>query len=333
MSRLQKENELRATLGGTKHSDLSPKDAAATACLQNTVTKNSACLKQNVPVHHDDPKICEGSVSASPSMPMAESKAAERNDLSKSSTSSISFDHSFGQLNSDAKSEPDIQYSWSAGAPPLQFKHEQKPHAGAPPAAFKHEKKQQGGGAPPLQFKKEQQQTPLFTAEHRFDHVPVAVHHRTESKASDNPSPAATDPPYSKSKRSQPTEKATKVESTAALFCVQPESHLTDCHAIDPISSSIWSTKTQSLEQNLYHESWHRNALFGTGSALMSDYSSQTDLYPPNPYLGTIDPFSFNNQELITDVPSHLYDSLKFNPEFPIDPVEYPVIDQGVYIA
>ncbi|XP_057811092.1 two-component response regulator ORR26-like isoform X2 [Salvia miltiorrhiza] len=303
LSRLQKENELRATLGGAKLSDSSPKDAAAggNAGLQTPVTKASPCLK------HDDPKSCEGNVK---SMPIAEAKAAaEVNDLAKSSTSSISFDHSFGQLSSDAKSEPNIQvqYSWSAGAPPLPFKHEQKP-----PAAFKHEPK------PPLQFKKEQ---PLFIAEHhRFDHVPVAV--AVQSKPSDTPSPAAT------SKRSQHSEKATKVESTAALFCLQPESHLADSH------TTIWNTKSssQSLE-SLYDESWHRNALVGTGSPLMSDYSSQSDLYPPNPCLGPIDPFSFNGQELFTDVHSHLYDSLKFNPEFPIDPVEYPVIDQGVYIA
>ncbi|XP_047962301.1 two-component response regulator ORR26-like [Salvia hispanica] len=311
LSRLQKENELRTTLGGTMHSDLSPKDAAAgpgNASLQTLATKSS---KQNISVHHDDPRNCEGIAKASPT-PMAEAKAAEISDLAKSSTSSISFDRPFVQ-SSDAKSEPTIQvqYSWSAGAPPLQFKPEQKPQARAPPVGFKQEQK------PPLRFKKEQHQKPLFVAEHRFDHTPVAMHHRTDNKTSDKPSPAATDPPYSKAKRGQPS-KATKVESTAALFCIQPESPFTDCHTIDPIPSSIWSTKTsQSFEQNLYDEPWHINALLGTGSALACDYTSP---YPPNPYLGTIDPFCFNGQELITEVTS-----LKF----PLD----PVIDEGLYIA
>lgn len=293
------------------HSDLPPKDAApgpGNASFQTPATKSS---KQNISVHHDDPRSCEGIAKASPT-PMAEAKAAEISDLAKSSTSSISFDRSFAQ-SSEAKSEPTIQvqYSWSAGASPLQFKPEQKPQARAPLVGFKKEQK------PPLRFKKEQQAPPLFVAEHRFDHAPVAVHHRTDNKASDKPSPTATDPPYSKAKRGQ-SSKATKVESTAALFCIQPESPFTDCHTIDPIPSSIWSTKTsQSFEQNLYDEPWHINALLGTGSALASDYTSQ---YPPNPYLGTIDPFCFNGQELITDV-----SSLKF----PID----PVIDEGLYIA
>lgn len=198
-----------------------------------------------------------------------ESKAplpGEKSDLAKSSTSSISFDHSFTQLNSDAKSEP--HFSWTSGAPPHHFKREQKPK----------------GKAPPFPFKKE--------------HA-----------------------------RSQHNEKVTKVESTAALFCVQPE--------IEPIPTSTWNTKSHSLEQIPFQdtESWHRNALFGTGSTprlweeeYIDDDYSQTDLFS---HLSAIDPFSFNNQELITEVPSHLYDSLKF----PTEPVEYPVIGQGVYIA
>lgn len=285
MTRLQKGNELKATLGGTKPpSDLS---SSKDACLQGPVAKNATSLKQNVrtdesyavsghksPLLHEDPKVCQGNAKTSLSM---ESKAAlpveKMNDLAKSSTSSISFDHSFTQLNSDAKSEPpkivQPHFSWSSGAPPLQLKHEQKP---------------KGEALPPL-FKKEQT-------------------------------------------RSQHNEKVTKVESTAALFCVQPE--------IEPIPTSTWNNTKghHTIEQNPFQdtETWHRNALFGTGSTprlweeeYNDDYSSQPDLiYPP-----TIDPFSFNSQELITEAPLHLYDLLKF----PVDPVEYPVIDQGVYIA
>lgn len=368
LSRLQKENELKASFSGTKQSELSPKDLAGNVSLQNPVTKNSSCLKPNIradenyavsghkiPVHHDEPKISEGNIKGNISMPMTEPKTAlpgEMNDLAKTSTASISFDHSFRPLNSDVKSEPKIQvqYSWRAGVPPLQFKPEHKPHGGAPPVSFKQEPKPQGG-VPPLQFKNDHKL--VFSTEQRFDHLPLLMHHiqvdsvetslncGTESKASDKPTHAGIDPLYSKITRSQPSEKVTIVESTAALFSVQPESHLTDCHAIDPMPSSTWNTKNLSLDQNLFAdpEPWQRNVLLGTGSALrlweeeFSGYSPQTDLYPPNPYLGTADSFSYSNQELITDVPSHLYDSLKFNPEFPIDPVEYPVIDQGVYIA
>lgn len=331
LTRLQKESDM--------------KDHAGNVCSKIPVSGHK------IPVAHEDPKICEGNVKASLSMPMTESKTAlplEMNDLAKSSSSSISFDHSFGPLNSDAISEPKIQvqYSWSAGAPPLQFTKENKPHAGAPQVPFKHEQKAHGR-VPPLQFKKEQKT--VFSAEQQFDQFPLPIHHiqvdsvetslnrGKERKESDKPTQAGMEPSYSKTSRSQHSEKVTKVESTAALFSVQPESHLTVCHTIDPIPSSIWNTKSQSLEQNLFDdpESWHRNTLVGTGSALrlweegFSQYSPQTDIYPPNPYLGTLDPFSFSNQDLIADVPSHLYDSLKF----PIDPVEYPVIDQGVYIA
>ncbi|KAL1556760.1 two-component response regulator ARR11-like [Salvia divinorum] len=285
LSRLQKESELSATLVGAKLPDVSSKDAAGKTSIQTPeVPRRVLCQWQR--------------------------QAAEMSDLEKSSTSCISLD--------DAKYESKFQaqYSWSTGAPPVQFKHEQKPHAGAPPVGFKQEEK------PPLLFKKEQQ-VPLVIADNQFDHVPVAVHHRTENRASYSPS-AATDPPYSKSKKGQLRDKATKVASTEALFSVQPER---DC---DAISKCAWNIKnSQSLEQSLYDEPWHRNAVLGTGSAFISDHTSLSGVYPPNPYLGTIDPFCFSGEEVMTDVPWHLYDSLKF----PIDPVEYPVKDQGVYIA
>ncbi|KAI3452631.1 hypothetical protein Pfo_009295 [Paulownia fortunei] len=339
LSRLQKENELKATFGGTKHSDISSEDPAGNVCLQNSITQNATTVQQNILanetfavsrhkilIHNDEPKICEGNVQGILSMPMTESKKAlfgDATDLAKNCASSISFDHSFGPLDSDVKSEPKIQvqYSWSAEVPSLQFKQEHKSH---------------------------------FHSEHRFDHLPVGMHHihvdsvepslahnpGTSSKESDKPTQAGLKPSYGKS-RSQGIEKVTKVESSAALFSVQPESHLTDGHAINPIPSSMWNTKNHSLEQNLFGdlESSQRNLIVGTGSALrlwdeeFNDYSSQGDFCPTNAYLGNIESLGYSSQELIADVSPHLYDSLKFDSEYPSDPVEYPVIDQGLYIA
>ncbi|KAL7149200.1 hypothetical protein ABFS83_05G023700 [Erythranthe nasuta] len=58
-----------------------------------------------------------------------------------------------------------------------------------------------------------------------------------------------------------------------------------------------------------------------------NDYSPQGDFYPPiNAYIG------YDNQELIDDVPPHLYDSLKFDSSVgPGESVEYHVIDQGLF--
>ncbi|KAK4423910.1 hypothetical protein Salat_1973900 [Sesamum alatum] len=255
-------------------------------------------------------------------MPMTESKKAQFGDtadLAKSSTSRISFNHSFGPLDSDVKSEPKIQaeYSWSAEVPSFQFKQEHTAH---------------------------------FHSEHRLDHLPLPMQHHipvdslehslahnpgTSSKESDTPTQAGLN-----NRRNQGTKNVCEVGNTAALFSVQPESHLTDCHAIDPIQCSIWNSKNHCLQQNLFDDlqSSQRNLLAGTGSALrlwddeFNDYSSQGDFYPPNAFLGNIEPFSFSNHELIADVPPNLYEALKFDSEYPIDPVEYP-IDQGLYIA
>ncbi|KAL0447207.1 UNVERIFIED_CONTAM: Two-component response regulator ORR26 [Sesamum latifolium] len=334
LSRLQKENELKATFGGTKNSDISSKDPTGNVCLQNSIAQNATTVQQNIlakesyavsgqkiVIHNDEPKICEGSGKVISSMPTTESKKAlvgDTADLAKSSTSRISFNHSFGPLDSDVKSEPKIQaeYSWSTEVPSFQFK---------------------------------QEHTARFHSEHRFDHLPLPMHNiqvdslerslahnpGTSSKESDTPAQAGLN-----NRRNQGIKNVTEVENTAALFSVQPESHLTDCHAIDPIQSSMWNSKNHCLQQNLFDDlqSSQRNLLAGTGSALrlwgeeFNDYSSQGDFYPPNTLLGNIEPFGYSNHELIADVPPNLYESLKLGSEYLTDPVEYP-IDQGLYIA
>lgn len=202
LSRLQKENELKATFGGAKHCDLSSRDSAGNVCLQNPITKNATTSQSSVlaeenfavpghktPVHHDDPKMCEGNVVV--------------NDPVK-----ISYDHSFGPLNSNVKPEPKIQaqYSWSAVVQPPQFKKDQN-------LSFHSEP----------QFKKDQ--NPRFSSEHRLDPIPMSVHHIQVSSAETSHAPNVRTSNKESDKTAQPgprkikhIDKVTKVASTNALF-------------------------------------------------------------------------------------------------------------------
>lgn len=328
MSRLQKENELKTSFGGTKDLDIFSKDLAGNVSLHSSITiPNTASLQQNIlpnesyaipshkipPVHIDEPKISKGNVNGVLSMTITESKKPQdTTDLAKSSASRISFGHSFEPPDSDIKSEPktQVQYSWSSEVASLQFNKEYKPH---------------------------------FRSEYLFDpmhHIQVSavepsLSHNpgTSSKESDKPAQVGTG--TDGNSRSQGTRRETKVESRASLFSVQPESHLTDSgHTIDPIPYSLWNSKNdQNPNLNPFDdlESSHRNLIIGTGSALrlwdeeFNDYSSQGDFYPANAYIGNIESIGYNAaQELISDVPPHLYDVSS-------EPVEYPVIDQGLF--
>ena len=89
LSRLQKENGLKASFGGVKQLDLSSRDTAASLGLQNTIIRQQSdaasgsygissnkTLVQNV-----DPKIHEGDLKGIVSLPMAEPKKAPVHDI------------------------------------------------------------------------------------------------------------------------------------------------------------------------------------------------------------------------------------------------------------
>ncbi|KAL8550671.1 hypothetical protein ACS0TY_009184 [Phlomoides rotata] len=303
LSRLQKENELKATFGGTKYCDPTSRDLAGNVCLQNPIVKNATTSQSSIladenfavpghkiPVHYDEPKTCGGNVKE-----ILPKRGAQLGDVTD--PVNISYDHSFG--DSDVKSEPknQVQYSWRAGVAPPQFKNEQNPS---------------------------------LHSEHRFDTLPMSIHHiqvsSAETSLAPNPGTSTKESDKPRFRTSKHIDKVTKVASTDALFSVPP----------DPNPNSVWNIKNNSLDQNLFDDlgSTQRNSIVGNGSALrlwdeqVLDHSSQVDFHPPNAY---VDPLGFSNQDLIADVPPHLYDLLRFDPEFPSDLVEYPAIDQGVF--
>ncbi|GFP88333.1 two-component response regulator arr11 [Phtheirospermum japonicum] len=163
-----------------------------------------------------------------------------------------------------------------------------------------------------LHFGKEHK--PRFQTEHKFDSVQHGPSHNpgTSSKEYDKRTQVWPDAPNGKKSRSQGIGKVTKVENTPDLFTVQPE-----IHVIDPVPCP---------KQNLFDN-------FGWDEKF-NGYSSQGEFHPPEGYFGNLDPFGYgNNHEIVADFPPHLYDPLKFDSEYVSDHMEYPVIDQCLFIA
>ncbi|CAI9756345.1 unnamed protein product [Fraxinus pennsylvanica] len=352
LSRLQKENELKATFGGMKQSDISSKDTAGNVCPQNSsnasqnnVTNGSyGICGSKIPIKNVDSKIHVEDMKIA-SVQMAEPKEALIGDITdpqKCSNSRTGLNHSFRQIGLDVKCEPTIptQYSWTE-VPPVQFKQEHKPH---------FQSQSWSSEVRPVQFKQEHK--PHFQSESSFSHLPLARNHIqvdcTEPILSHHPMPSTNEKdkradigPNCIKSRSQGIGIVTPVESTAELFSVQPKSHLTHCQEFQLIPSSMWNTKNHSLEHILLNDvdSSQRNLILGTGSSFrlwdeeLQGYSPRGDFHPQNAGFENIESFAYSNQEIIDDVPPLLYDSLNFDYGNASETMEYPVIEQGLFIA
>ncbi|KAK4429733.1 Two-component response regulator ORR26 [Sesamum alatum] len=310
LSRLQKENELKAASGGLKLSDIYSKEPAGNVCLQSSMSQNSLTVQRSVHGHdimnhNHDAKICNANVKGILSV-AAEAKTALSTDMTGPALSSnprISSSHSFGPLHSEVRSAPkiDTQYSWSGGVPSFQFKQEIRPH---------------------------------FQSEQLFDHLPLPMpqlqadcvsHNSTcSSKETDKPIEPNINLYYAQNRSH------VKVENTAALFSVQPE----------PFPCSVWSTTNQGLEQNLYDnvECPEKNLIAGMGSSLRlwdeECISYQGDFSPLDAGgLVHIESVDCSNQGgLIADAPN-FHNSVNFECDYHSDQMGYPVIDQGLFIT
>ncbi|KAL0364267.1 UNVERIFIED_CONTAM: Two-component response regulator ORR26 [Sesamum angustifolium] len=306
LSRMQKENELKAASGGLKLSDIYSKEPAGNVCPQSSISRNSLTMPQNVVsvhgneimIHNHDAKNVKGILSVA-----TEPKTALSADMTGTPLSSnlrISSNHSFLPLNSEVRSESkiDAQYSWSGGVSSFQFKQEIRPH---------------------------------FQSEQLFDHLPlpmpqlqadcVSQNSTSSSKEMDKPIEPNINLYYAQNRSH------VKVENTAALFSVQPE----------PFPCSVWSTTNHSLEQNLYDnvETSQKNLIAGIGSVRLWDeefISYQSDFSPLDPGLVNTVSIDSSNQGLIADAPN-FHNSVNSECDYHSDQMGYPVIDQGLFMT
>jgi two-component response regulator (ARR-B family) len=128
LTRLQKENELKTSLGGVKHSDAPSKDSAASFGLQHNNNDASnggyGFSGSKRCVHNVEPNCLEddrkGIISVSQGKPKKD-LTIDIPDLHKNSPQ-VNFNHSYGSLELDAK----FQSPWDEVSK-IQFKQESKP--------------------------------------------------------------------------------------------------------------------------------------------------------------------------------------------------------------
>ncbi|KAA8533255.1 hypothetical protein F0562_033212 [Nyssa sinensis] len=229
LSRLQRENDLKASFGGIKHSDLYSKDTAGSLCLQNSINMqqndsangNYGFSGNTILVQGVDPKIHEGDVKGTISVPIAEPKNAMISDIpdpQKASSSQAGHNHSFRPLKSDvnyaAFDSTITQYSWNGEVPDIQFKQVHEPY---------------------LQLKDGFSHLPLpGDPQH---HIPVngrpttpSINLRPLNTAGDKLTAIEIKPSYAKH-RSNHIRHVAPLGSAIDLYSVQSESHLANFHA------------------------------------------------------------------------------------------------------
>jgi two-component response regulator (ARR-B family) len=314
LSRLQKEPDSKA-LGGTKHSDLTPKDPAASFALQSSINLNqsdaansyqfcgSNFLGQDVDIKH-----LEGDVKGI----VSETKRTLTADVTSplKTKNSQSFSHSFVH-------EAEVNYSafdstsWSENP--------------------------------------EQEHKPLLQLEDGYSQLsPHGPHHIQNDQLQADPSISSVisltgrdisgsieiKPLYTEYK-SKHVSHVSPAESVVDTIPVQPKSHPVIHQSFEPISTAILSMKPQGLSCITDIESCQRNLILASDTNFAAFNEDLTVWLPGDCYSMTFgqnfDFTEYNNDPgFMAELPFHLYDTFS---DYHLDATECPIVDQGLFIA
>ncbi|KAL5760053.1 hypothetical protein ACOSQ2_018891 [Xanthoceras sorbifolium] len=330
LSRLQKENELKTSVGGTKHTD-SSKDSAGGFGLQSSMNMHRNDVSNgsygfsggNSFVQNVNPKSLEkkGSVS----VPITEPKRALTVDIPdpcKARSSQIGFDSSFTPLGSQVDftafgSTIPTQYSW-CDVPEVQLKNQTKS----------------------TQLEDGFSQLPPSRSQHQIQADPIKPAASISSGSSAGDGDIKTK--FSDSQyRSNHINHATPVGSSVDSLPVQSKNHIANPQAFDPLSTTAWNMKNQGFNLSCISdlESTQRNINCGIESSFASldeDLKSRWlhgDYLAMNPGLQDIDFLEYYDPGPFAEAPLHLCDSLRYDYDNLCEPTEYSIIDQGLFIA
>lgn len=335
LSRLQKEkeNDLKSSFGGMKHSDPSPKDPSGSFGLkpvtthQNDVANGSYRYSvSNLLVQNLDPSNnLEGeSIVSEPTAEPRRASTSHLPDPHRNKNSQMVFNHSFASLESEVNltafnSTIPTNYSWSE-VPEMEFKQEHKP---------------------------------LIPLENGFSKLPLhdQPHHshvdQLQSISSISSKPSSVDRGITGTFNIRPqngeygSSQVNCVTSTVSTSdSSQTKTNMENHQALEPIYTGTCSMKTQGFNQTRITdlESTQRNQTLGNGSPFVSfdnelQVLSQGDCYGMNLGLHNVEFPEYNAPGHIDEVPFHLYDSLRPGYEYLCDTTEYSVIDQGLFIV
>lgn len=336
LSRLQKENDLKTSCGGIKHPELPPKDSSGSFNLSNLPNMHQSDAAScgfgfsgdKKLLRSIDSKVQEGDLKGIISLPRTEQNktlTGEASDPSKTRSSQMGFNHSFGSL------EQDVKYSAFDSSIPAQFSWSGE---NVPEAQF------QGEDRPSLQSETNFNQLPVPGSQHHVEveYLPP-ISPGSSRKERDKANPAKIKLLYA-SYDSNHVSHVSPSASEINLFSFQSKRQMENTLALEPGSSITVNMRNQSHSQNYVNdlESFQRNLISGSGSALESLEDLQVhwlqgDSNPMNLGLQNIEFSDYHDQKLITEIHPHFYDPLKLDYEYLTDLTEYPIIDQGLYIV
>lgn len=327
LSRLQKENDLKTSVGGVKQIDSPPKDSNGILGIQSPVSMQQTDVSNNsfmFPcskslIQTVSPKGVDGDLKGIISVPVTEAKRALIVDIPDPRKGRSS------QRGPDcfAPPEADISFTVFDSSMPAQFSW-----CEVPESPFKHEYRPSQDGFSHL---------PLPSSQHSIQND----HKQSVPSISSRPSVADRHieiKPLDARYRSHHSNHKCPTGTMLEPFLGQAETHIANHQDFDPISTTPQSMKNQDFNLSSISnvESVQRNINCGIGSSLalqdedLKLYLLQGDCLAMNLGLQDIE-FSIYD-DLFNEVPFHFYDS-RFDYELPCDPTEYSVVDQGLFIA
>lgn len=330
LTRLQKD-ELKTSVGGIKQKDSPSKDSAASFGIQNSITVHHhndvsnggyRFSRSNSVVQNVDAKSLEGDVKGIDTIPVTGHKRVLTVDIPnshKARCSQIGFSGSFVPGHSD------VNFTSLDSAIPTQ------PWSEVSETQFQHEHK-------PLRLENDFTQLPLPGPRH---HIQVDC---IQSGPSAISKPSVVDKdnlkPFDCTYKSNHPN-AIPIGSAVDTFPVQTTSPIVNHQPFEPIARTTSSMKSQGLNLSCIPdlEAAQRNINWGVGSHLTSLDEDlqlcwlQGDCFAMNLGLQDINFSEYNDPALNSEVPFHLYDTMRFDYEHYYDPTECPIIDQGLFIA
>ncbi|PIA30421.1 hypothetical protein AQUCO_05600105v1 [Aquilegia coerulea] len=339
LSRLQRQNEPITSFGVIKQSDFTTNDPPTCFGLQGSATMHqnnaSGCnfgYAGNNIVVQDSLDMPEGdSESIFSGMTVREPIKASTGDLPdgqrRNGGSRNGPNHSCGSLGIDVNlfgSTTHQQKSWSKEIPMIMF-----------PQQIKKEHESQGHT--------------LLSSSGSQIHVQFDNPRFLSSTSSGTCNSEINKVSTSETKRlcteyrSSYVNSISPVAHTIGSVSLQSEIGMGDLRDFGPISTSTGSTSTKS---NVFDQKCTSNLGFdpqyllcGSGASLQPSHetlqvcSLQDYEYVENVELSNVEFLDYHDLELFTELPSQSYDRLKFSCEYLSDSLEYPIINEGLFIT
>ncbi|XP_042500754.1 two-component response regulator ORR26-like [Macadamia integrifolia] len=342
LSRLQKQNEPKASFAGTKQSDSSSKDTRGSFGLQSSVTMhhksvangNYGYCGNEIYLQDVGPETRDGDLKGIISfLPTTEPKQAFTCDAyvppKANNGSCLSLAHSCGSLESDTNyasfdSPIQPQTSWSGEIPGMQF----------------------------VQQPKQEQDTYLMLDDYIHPPLPGPQHNHLQPTSSVNHRTAIMDrdkvtPTEIKSLhigyRSNHVKNVSPTGHTAEPVSFPSEADIVNTQAFGstPSPSGSSEVKNQGFDASCISSSEPLQQIIVSGSgSFPSSLHKDLDLSslqgygaPENVDFNNVGFFDYDDPAFSTNLPLHFFDGLRSSCDYLYESMEYPVMDQSLFIA